>query len=255
MTKLRVKVNHDHQQFSVSVRGAAADTFALVSFPAAHPAHIINWVDSDWLSLTALGGGPIDLGVEFYQLEPDPLDKSWDEVAEISLMATDDVRVEDFAALPGAGTQLPLGAGTSYRVRYGIGDVVKSLETGGLASYILQIWPAPALPPQVTRQTTSWGMYWRTENVANWAYARVRYTKAGPTARTAAAEYVVAESRAAIPELSHSIRSGETLLADNLMRAASRAFMDVPADDNLSRDEIVNLWRADEQRIRHLVEA
>lgn len=114
--------------------------------------------------ITGLHTGNVALTVEVVD-QPPPVGDDWEEVVEVSLQpASDSVQLVEWAGQ--ASWPLALEP-VSYRVRYCASGMDQAHaqdtrldEEPLLDSYLLQLWPAPAAPDAVLRQTSAHAAYW-----------------------------------------------------------------------------------------------
>lgn len=112
---------------------------------------------------TGLHTGNVPIVVEALEAEPE-VEPDWEEVVEVSFTTerTDLVLAafQDFepVTLPAPGT---------YRVRFSASGMdeahdvdVRMPEEPEIDRYLLQLWPAPARPDEIVRQTSSTAAYW-----------------------------------------------------------------------------------------------
>jgi len=95
---------------------------------------------------------------------PPELDRSWEEIVETSFLARLPVALYQWGEA--SGQPLPLTAG-QYRARYSARGMQAGNDQDTLVGdvptvdeYLLQLWPAPAAPDQVIRQTSEVSAYW-----------------------------------------------------------------------------------------------
>ena len=112
---------------------------------------------------TGLHSGEVPLRVEALDAEPEVGDR-WEEVVEVSFSSdVTDLTLASFehfepVALPAPGT---------YRVRFSASGMDEASETDWrdagepvIDRYLLQLWPAPAAPDRILRQTSRSAAYW-----------------------------------------------------------------------------------------------
>jgi len=115
--------------------------------------------------VTGLHTGNIPLRIEWYPAEP-AMDPKWEDVVEASLdiTSTDGMLVsfEDDAELEFPQTGW-------HRARYcaagmDAGSDLDTLDEDELAPdrYLLQLWPAPAAPDAIVRETSKIASYWHS---------------------------------------------------------------------------------------------
>lgn len=107
---------------------------------------------------TGLHTGDVPLRIERHDTEP-PLDDLWPDVVEVSFTPEDpQVLLVMSSSEP---IPLELEPGT-YRARYcAIGfDNEDQLTDDPPERYLLQLWPAPAAPDRIVRQTSPGAAYW-----------------------------------------------------------------------------------------------
>ena len=113
---------------------------------------------------TGLHTGMVPVRVELLDVEP-AVDEAWEEVVEASFTTT--VATLQLAEFQDAQELPPLPAEGTFRARYSaIGmDAASRADTRmddepALDRYLLQLWPAPAAPDRVLRQTSKTAAYW-----------------------------------------------------------------------------------------------
>jgi hypothetical protein len=114
--------------------------------------------------ITGLHTGHVGFTVDVSRSPPE-LDRSWEEIVETPFLVP---------ALPVAlyewgeavGHSLPLAEG-QYRARYSTRNMQAGNDQDTLVGdapvideYLVQLWPAPAAPDQVIRQTSEVAAYW-----------------------------------------------------------------------------------------------
>lgn len=114
--------------------------------------------------ITGLHTGHVGFTVEVHDDKP-PMDKSWEEIVEASFRPAG----ERVLLLPWGDSplcQLDLSS-TDYRVRYCASgmDAAHAADTlladeACVDRYLLQLWPAPARPDRIIRQTSSAAVSW-----------------------------------------------------------------------------------------------
>ncbi len=116
--------------------------------------------------VTGINHGTVRLTVSVYPDAP-PLSDDWEEIVEVSftnVCATPALREWDEQR-----HLLRLAPG-SYRVRYcarGMDqarDVESTYDGAVIDTYLLQLWPGPAGPDRIVRQTSSCAAYWHQAN-------------------------------------------------------------------------------------------
>lgn len=113
--------------------------------------------------VTGLHTGDVPLRIEWHRDEPG-LDAAWEDVVEASL---------DVASLDGRLTSFEDGADLSFpqtgwhRARYCVAgmDEGNGLDTPNHEElvpdrYLLQLWPAPAAPDEIVRESSAIAGYW-----------------------------------------------------------------------------------------------
>lgn len=148
-------------------------TNGLMGAAVAHRLHLV----------TGLHTGTVELTVTWSADEP-PLDGEWEDVVDASL----DVDSTD-ATLASFDTSFPLTlpATGPHRVRYSAtgfdaGHAIDHADPGP-DRYLLQLWPAPAEPDRIVRQTAANAAYWHRT-------AQETPAAAAPKVRQPVVEYV-----------------------------------------------------------------
>jgi len=114
--------------------------------------------------LTGLHTGQVGFTIEVSESPPE-VDSSWEEIVEAPFLVSD-LPVALYEWGESSGQPLPLATG-QYRARYS----ARNMQAGNdqdtsvddetiIDEYRLQFWPAPAVPDQVIRQTSSIAAYW-----------------------------------------------------------------------------------------------
>ena len=110
---------------------------------------------------TAMNHGTVHLRIEHHDGEP-ALGSGWEEAVEVSFHhLSPTLRLTD---LDGDDHQLHLPPGV-YRVRYcgrdmdAANDLEQNYDADTVDSYVLQLWPAPAAPDRILRQTSRIAAY------------------------------------------------------------------------------------------------
>lgn len=113
--------------------------------------------------VTGLHTGAVGLAIHLFDGDPG-LDDSWEEVVEVSFVVADDTA----ALVEWAGTDthpLALPPGT-YRARYQARNMAAgseldtNVEDEPVDTYRLDLWPAPAAPDRMVKQTSEVAAYW-----------------------------------------------------------------------------------------------
>jgi hypothetical protein len=135
--------------------------------------------------ITGLHTGNVHLTVELLDAAP-PVGDGWEDVVEVSFRPeTAKVVLVQWAGE--ASWPLAL-APLSYRVRYSVSGMdqahaqdTRMDEDPALDRYLLQLWPAPAAPDEIIRQTSEGAAYWHE-------VAQFRPAPPSPEERAAAQE-------------------------------------------------------------------
>ncbi|MCC2321397.1 hypothetical protein [Cellulomonas xiejunii] len=113
--------------------------------------------------VTATRTGAVPLRVELHDAPP-PLDPAWEDVVEVSFVATSpDLVLRSFQDMVELA---PLPAVGDHRVRYSATSMDEAHDRSRLPDdpvvdrYLLQLWPAPPGPDAVLRSTSAQAGYW-----------------------------------------------------------------------------------------------
>ena len=114
--------------------------------------------------VTGLHTGQVGLTVEVSDAPPE-VDSSWEEIVEAPFLVSDlPVALYEWGEASGQPLSLPQG---QYRARYSARNMQAGSDQDTSADdetiideYRLQLWPAPASPDQVIRQTSSIAANW-----------------------------------------------------------------------------------------------
>jgi len=113
--------------------------------------------------VTGLHTGVVGLAIHLFDADPG-VDDSWEEIVEVFLTVLDDgAALVEWAGSESYPLALPPG---TYRGRYQGRDMAAGSELDTNVSdepvdtYRLDLWPAPAAPDQVVKQTSEVAAYW-----------------------------------------------------------------------------------------------
>ena len=122
--------------------------------------------------ITGLHTGPVGLTIALFEADPG-IDPSWDEIVEVSFEAPrGEITLVEWGADDGPAFPVPPG---SYRGRYQAramqqgNELDTNIDDAPVDFYRLDIWPAPAAPDCIVKQSSQIAGYWH-----DWAHNLAR---------------------------------------------------------------------------------
>jgi hypothetical protein len=131
--------------------------------------YLVQVLDATMVAFsTARQNGDIPIEVRIHIEPPAPLDISWRDVVELSLVAGKGMYLSDWDPGPDSyKLQLPLLAGANYRLRYSISDIDSPVDERDMAAmlapdeipekYLIEFWAQLPAPPEVIVQKSNFG--------------------------------------------------------------------------------------------------
>ncbi|MBB5957425.1 hypothetical protein FHS29_004020 [Saccharothrix tamanrassetensis] len=149
-----------YHQFELVDRGM--DGTSPPTLDAAHANGLVAAQRGAAVVLASIHTGYVDLSVDLHDHAPEPDTAPWDDVVEISLDAPHgEVRAAGLMSNPPQGLPVLTHAGPgTYRVRVhvrGRDTAVDQVATDPVEFYRLSLWPAPAAPTVIHKQTDHYG--------------------------------------------------------------------------------------------------
>lgn len=218
-----VTVDADYSQFELREVDEPDDAPELLT------THLTSVLSGTVIMTVEREYGDVALDVSLHEARPAPLDDTWLDVVELSVVASDELWVLGWAGDQADGLQLPIAAGQPHRVRYAIANMDGGdwHDDGTIQRYSLELWPENPSPAATVVQKTAAGRYWFEARVIETVRMDVHARREGTTEAERFAEFarrVFAE----LPDLRMRIATDEAAR----LSLASSAYMlaDIPSD-------------------------
>ena len=146
--------------------------------PNAHGKFLALHQDDSVMLTAARQFGDLPVSVTLFEGRPNELGPEWENIAEVSIIATDSSSVGGWMPEP-EDLELGLDDGVEYRLRYALSGATEASITQSdevTELYRIDLWPEPVSAEAPVRRDAKFGFYWHmsqtTSAVRDEIYAR-----------------------------------------------------------------------------------